>query len=113
MGWGDIMEYLYQRLIVLYPELKNPGDDSWFTYITLQNDGQGDYIKHWSHPTLAKPTEEQLLAVEPHLGLVDIPEEYTETPSVYPTQEELEIVQTTEPEDSEETTEPENSEGNP
>lgn len=93
------MEYLYQRLIALYPELKNPRDDSWFDSITLQNDGQGDYIKHWSHPTLAKPTEEQLLAVEPDFSLP--PEEYTETPSIYPTQEEMEIVQTTEPEDSE------------
>lgn len=101
MGWGGIMEHLYQRLIVLYPELKNPRDDSWFNTITLQNDGQGDYIKHWSHPTLAKPTEEQLLAVEPYLDPIEIPEEDIETPSVYPTQEEMEIVQTTEPEDSE------------
>ena len=89
MGWGGIMEYLYQRLIVLYPELKNPRDDSWFNYITLQNDGQGDYIKHWSHPTLAKPTEEQLLAVEPHLGLIDIPEEDVETPSIPPIEQPL------------------------
>jgi hypothetical protein len=29
---------------------------------TLQNDsnGRGDYIAKWEHPTLAKPTEEQL-----------------------------------------------------
>ena len=30
--------------------------------IHLQNDsnGKGDYIKNWSHPTLAKPTDEEL-----------------------------------------------------
>ena len=30
--------------------------------ITLQNDsnGKGDYIKEWNHPTLPRPTEEQL-----------------------------------------------------
>lgn len=30
--------------------------------ITLQHDsdGKGDYIKEWNHPTLSKPTEEQL-----------------------------------------------------
>jgi hypothetical protein len=30
--------------------------------IVLQNDsdGKGDYIAKWEHPTLARPTEEQL-----------------------------------------------------
>jgi hypothetical protein len=30
--------------------------------ITLQNDsdGRGDYIAAWNHPTLPRPTEEQL-----------------------------------------------------
>jgi len=34
--------------------------------IMLQNDsdGKGDYIKEWNHPTLAKPTQEQLDAIE-------------------------------------------------
>ena len=33
--------------------------------IELQNnsDGRGDYIKKWNHPSLAKPTQEQLDAV--------------------------------------------------
>ena len=62
------MEYLQQRLLTLYPQLKTD-TDSWLDSIVIQNDGQGDYIKHWSHPTLAKPTEEQLLAVEPDFSL--------------------------------------------
>ncbi|SVA67046.1 uncharacterized protein METZ01_LOCUS119900 [marine metagenome] len=33
--------------------------------IELQNnlDGRGDYIKKWKHPSLAKPTQDQLDAV--------------------------------------------------
>ena len=51
---------LYQKIITLYPELADydfaDGD------IKLQNDsdGKGDYIKEWNHPTLAKPTDEEL-----------------------------------------------------
>ena len=51
---------LYQKIITLYPELTDydfaDGD------IRLQNDsdGKGDYIKEWNHPTLAKPTDEEL-----------------------------------------------------
>jgi hypothetical protein len=53
---------LYDKLIELYPEL-TPADFNPFTgTIVLQNDsdGKGDYIKSWNHPTLAKPTDEQL-----------------------------------------------------
>jgi hypothetical protein len=53
---------MYDKIIKLYPELTN-GDFAPFTgTITLQNDsdGKGDYIAKWEHPTLAKPTEEQL-----------------------------------------------------
>ena len=51
---------LYKKIITLYPELADydfaDGD------IRLQNDsdGKGDYIKEWNHPTLAKPTDEEL-----------------------------------------------------
>lgn len=50
---------LYDKIIALYPELT---DKDFLTVITLQNDsdGRGDYIAKWEHPTLARPTEEQL-----------------------------------------------------
>jgi hypothetical protein len=50
---------LYEKTIALYPSLTNKDFD---TVITLQNDsdGKGDYIAKWEHPTLAKPTAEQL-----------------------------------------------------
>ena len=50
---------LYEKIIKLYPQLT---DNDFLTVIRLQNDsdGRGDYIAKWEHPTLAKPTEEQL-----------------------------------------------------
>jgi hypothetical protein len=52
---------LYDKIIALYPEL-TIDDFSLKGTIRLQNDsdGKGDYIKSWEHPTLAKPTDEQL-----------------------------------------------------
>ena len=54
---GGIMT-LYEKIIQLYPELE--GYDFAFGGVTLQNDGNGDYIAKWEHPTLPRPTEEQL-----------------------------------------------------
>lgn len=49
---------MYEKIINLYPELAD--FDFASGVITLQNDGDGDYIKEWNHPTLAKPTDEQI-----------------------------------------------------
>ena len=50
---------LYDKIKTLHPELT---DRDFLTVIRLQNDsdGKGDYIAKWDHPTLARPTEEQL-----------------------------------------------------
>lgn len=50
---------LSEKIKALYPQLQ---DVDFLTVITLQNDsdGRGDYIAKWEHPTLARPTEEQL-----------------------------------------------------
>jgi len=50
---------LYDKIKTLYPQLT---DHDFMTVITLQNDsdGKGDYIAKWEHPTLPRPTEEQL-----------------------------------------------------
>jgi len=50
---------LYEKIIALYPELTQ---QDFLTVIRLQNDsdGRGDYIAAWNHPTLPRPTEEQL-----------------------------------------------------
>lgn len=50
---------LYDKILQIYPELKQ---EDFLTVIRLQNDsdGKGDYIAFWNHPTLPRPTEEQL-----------------------------------------------------
>ena len=50
---------LYEKIMALYPSLTQ---QDFLTTIRLQNDsdGKGDYIAKWEHPTLARPTEEQL-----------------------------------------------------
>jgi hypothetical protein len=50
---------LPEKIMAIYPELTSR---DFATVITLQNDldGKGDYIAKWEHPTLAKPTDEEL-----------------------------------------------------
>jgi hypothetical protein len=50
---------LYEKIKTIYPQLT---ERDFITVITLQNDsdGKGDYIAKWEHPTLAKPTDEEL-----------------------------------------------------
>ena len=50
---------LYDKIMALYPDLTQ---HDFLTVIRLQNDsdGKGDYITKWEHPTLPRPTEEQL-----------------------------------------------------
>ena len=63
----SLMTYIYNMNLAiktLYPELTDSDFPGKTPTITLQNDsnGKGDYIKEWNHPTLARPTEEQLKA---------------------------------------------------
>ena len=53
------MMNLYERIMALYPSLTQ---QDFLTVIILQNDsdGRGDYIAKWEHPTLARPTDEEL-----------------------------------------------------
>jgi len=50
---------LFEKIKAIYPKLE---DIAFTTVITLQDDsdGKGVYIAKWEHPTLAKPTEDQL-----------------------------------------------------
>lgn len=54
---------LYEKIKQMYPNLENK---DFLTVIRLQNDsdGKGDYIAKWEHPTLPKPTPEQLGSIE-------------------------------------------------
>lgn len=53
---------LSQKITALYPTLT---ERDFYTVITLQNDsdGKGDYIAKWEHPTLARPTAQQLAEI--------------------------------------------------
>jgi len=50
---------LPEKIKQLYPQLE---DKDFLTIIRLQNDsdGKGDYIAKWDHPTLSRPTDEEL-----------------------------------------------------
>ena len=50
---------LVEKIKALYPEIQ---ETDFMETICLQNDsdGEGDYIAKWEHPTLPRPTEEQL-----------------------------------------------------
>ena len=52
---------LNQKIKSIYPQLIDEDFDIGGT-IMLQNDsdGKGDYIKFWNHPTLPRPTDEEL-----------------------------------------------------
>ena len=57
------MKNLYEKIVTLYPKLTQ---NDFMTVITLRDnsDGKGAYIEKWEHPTLARPTKEQLEAIE-------------------------------------------------
>jgi len=50
---------LFEKIMAIYPQLT---EMDFLRKIQLQNDsdGKGDYIAKWEHPTLAKPTDEEL-----------------------------------------------------
>ena len=51
---------LYEKILALYPELADFDFASGVIRLQNDSDGKGDYIAKWEHPTLAKPTAEQL-----------------------------------------------------
>ena len=53
---------LYEKVMALYPALT---EQDFMTAIQLQDDsdGKGAYIVKWNHPTLARPTDEELANV--------------------------------------------------
>jgi hypothetical protein len=57
---------LHEKIMALYPSLTIKDYIPSTGTILLQNDsdGKGDYIAKWEHPTLPRPTDEQLGATE-------------------------------------------------
>ena len=50
---------IYEKIKALHPDLQ---DADFLTVITQQNDSnrKGDSLAKWDHPTLPRPTDEQL-----------------------------------------------------
>lgn len=55
---------LYEKIIAIYPTLKDTPEMFADGTIILQNDsnGKGDYLVKWAHKTLKQPTDVQLAA---------------------------------------------------
>jgi hypothetical protein len=51
---------LYEKIISIYPELADFDFASGVIRLQNDSDGKGDYIAKWEHPTLSKPTEDEL-----------------------------------------------------
>ena len=51
---------LAEKILTIYPELPNEPWDGHGIHLQNDSDGKGDYIAEWNHPTLPKPTEEEL-----------------------------------------------------
>jgi hypothetical protein len=53
---------MFEKIKSIYPQLTIDDFVGMTATIYLQNDsdGKGDYIAKWEHPTLAKPTDEEL-----------------------------------------------------
>jgi len=53
---------MFEKIINIYPLLTELDFNPSKGTILLQNDsdGKGDYIAKWEHPTLARPTDEEL-----------------------------------------------------
>ena len=56
---------LHEKIVALYPDLTDRDFLPWLHIIVLQDDGDGKgaYIREWNHPTLPRPTDEQLAGV--------------------------------------------------
>lgn len=55
---------LYEKIKAIYPQLEMK--DFLDSHIMLEDksDGNGAYIAKWEHPTLPRPTDEQLQGVQ-------------------------------------------------
>jgi len=60
------MTDLYSKITQIYPELGQADFalNSGTIYLKNVGDARGDFIAEWNHPTLARPTDEQLEAIE-------------------------------------------------
>jgi hypothetical protein len=51
---------LFEKIMQIYPTLELSYFDDMTIILQNDSDGKGDYIAKWEHPTLARPTDEEL-----------------------------------------------------
>jgi hypothetical protein len=53
---------LYEKIRQLKPELTENdfGPDTGTIVLQNDSDGRGDYIREWNHPTVTRPTQQEL-----------------------------------------------------
>ena len=63
------MMVIIEKIKSIYPSLSDVDfmQPSGTIFIQNDSDGKGDYIAKWEHPTLSKPTPEQLNAIEKNI----------------------------------------------
>jgi hypothetical protein len=54
------MMTLAEKIAGIYPELNGTNFIKIGIIVQNNSDGKGDYIAKWEHPTLARPTDEEL-----------------------------------------------------
>ncbi len=54
------MKSLKQKIFEVYPQLERDAFHPVRGTILLAGEGEENYIAKWEHPTLARPTQEQL-----------------------------------------------------
>jgi hypothetical protein len=54
------MMTLYEKIKLIYPDLDDAEFRIEFGSIALVKEGDIEYIAKWDHPTLPRPTDEQL-----------------------------------------------------
>ena len=58
------MMILADKIVEIYPELNGTNFIKIGIVVQNDSDGKGDYIAKWEHPTLPRPTNEQLAELE-------------------------------------------------
>jgi len=51
---------LADKIVEIYPELNGVNFIKVGIVVQNDSDGKGDYIAKWEHPTLPRPTDEEL-----------------------------------------------------
>jgi len=52
---------LFEKICLIYPSLTiKDFVDNGTIHLQNDSDGKGDYIAKWEHPTLPRPTDEEL-----------------------------------------------------